>query len=274
MLTTVPFRRWVETHRLSTYLALTFLVTWGFWGAVLAVETTATTLLQLIGGFGPLLAAAITAWIAGDFRPWAAQLVRWQVPAQWWAYAVLVPVGIIALVSAGIVRFGGGIDLSRVPQLGSIATIFVLTFLRGGLEEPGWRGMALPLLQQRFNATVSSGVLGVIWTVWHLPLFITQGSSQAGSSLFLYGLGVIPLTVLLTVLYNNTRGSVLLAMVFHTMWNALQGVVSPAIIGPGTVPPTVLVLAVPWIVALAAIAIYSPEELSSSRLTDIPRFSA
>lgn len=240
---------------------------------MLMVDTAATTLLQLIGGFGPLVAAAVTAWVAGDFRPWAAQLVRWDVSAQWWAYAVLAPVGIIALASAGIVRFGGGVDFARLPQLGSVATIFVLTFLRGGLEEPGWRGMALPLLQQRFSAAVASGVLGVIWTGWHLPLFITQGSNQAGSSLLVYGLGVIPLSVLLTVLYNNTRGSVLLATIFHTMWNAVQGVVGPAIVGPGMVPPNVLVLAALWIVALVALAIHGADDLSSSRLRDIPRSS-
>lgn len=274
MATIGSLRQWAANNRLSTYLVLTFAVTWGFWGAVLIIETSAMTLLQLIGGFGPLIAAAITALIAGDFRPWATQLVRWQVPARWWAYAVLVPIGIISFVSVGTVVFGGGLDSARIPQISSIVMIFVLTFLRGGLEEPGWRGMALPLLQKRFNATIASGVLGVIWTVWHLPLFITGGTSQAGSSLLLYGLSVLPLTVLLTVLYNSTRGSVLLAMLFHTTWNAVQGVVGPAITGAGTVSPNVLILIVLWVAALVAIAIHGVEDLSYSRLTDIPRPSS
>lgn len=271
MTTIASLRQWVSNHRLNTYLALTFLVTWGFWGVVLVVETSAMTLLQLIGGFGPLIAAAITAWIAGDFRPWAAQLVRWQVPARWWAYAVLVPIGIVGLVSAVHVGFGGGLDPARIPQIGSIVMIFVVTFLQGGLEEPGWRGMALPLLQQRFNATIASVILGVIWAVWHLPLFVTQGSSQAGSSFLVFGLSVLPLTLLLTVLYNNTRGSVLLAMLFHTTWNATQGVVGPAITGAGTVSPNILILVVLWVAALVAIVIHGVEDLSPNRLTDILR---
>ncbi|MFC7098982.1 CPBP family intramembrane glutamic endopeptidase [Halobaculum marinum] len=271
MTTLASLRRRAATHRLGTYIALTFLVTWGFWGGVVLFEPSATTLLQLVGGFGPLIAAAITAWIAGDVRPWAAQLVRWRVPVRWWAYAVLVPGGIVGLVVVGSVGFGGGIDVSRLPGAGSIVAIGVLTFLRGGLEEPGWRGMALPLLQKRFNATVASGVLGVVWTTWHLPLFVTQGTNQAGSSLVLYGMSVLPLTVLLTVLYNNTRGSVLLAMLFHTTWNAIQGVVGPAITGAGRVSPNVLVLVVLWIAALGAIAIHGVSDLSGERLMEIPR---
>ena len=146
------------------------------------------TLLQLIGGFGPLIAAAITAWIAGDFRPWAAQLVRWQIPARWWAYAVLVPIGIVVLVNAVNVVFGGGLDPARIPQIGPIVMLFVLTFLQGGLEEPGWRGMALSLFQKRFNATIASVVLGVLWSM------------------------ASPI-----VRHANTRGSVLPTMLFHTV---------------------------------------------------------
>ncbi|WP_276259892.1 CPBP family intramembrane glutamic endopeptidase [Haloglomus litoreum] len=271
MTSLASLRQWAANRRLITYLALTFLVTWGFWGGVILVDTSATMLLQLIGGFGPLIAAAITAWIAGDVRPWAAQLVRWQVPLRWWAYAVLVPIGIISLVGVGSVVSGGGLDLARLPQVGTVITIFFWTFLRGGLEEPGWRGMALPLLQKRFNATIASVVLGVIWTTWHLPLFVTQGTNQAGSSLFLYGMSVLPLTFLLTVLYNNTRGSVLLAMLFHTTWNAIQGVIGPAITGAGIISPNVLVLIVLWIAALGAISIHGIRHLSNDRLTELPR---
>ncbi|MFC7138121.1 CPBP family intramembrane glutamic endopeptidase [Halobaculum litoreum] len=161
-------------------------------GVVLVVETPATTFLQLVGGLGPLVAAAVTARIAGDFRPWAAQLTRWRVPARWWVYAAVLPTGIVALVVALQVLAGGGLDPTRLPPVGTVVAIAVSTFLRGGLEEPGWRGMALPLLQKRLNATVASVVLGVVWTTWHLPLFVTAGSSQAGSSLLVYGLGVLP----------------------------------------------------------------------------------
>lgn len=267
-------RHWVADHRLSTFLVLTFLVTWGSWGVVLAVRTSAGSLLQLVGGFGPLVAAALTAWLADDLRPWAAQLVRWRVPARWWGYAALVPLGIVAALVGVHLLLGGDLDPRRLPPASGVVTIVLLTFLRGGLEEPGWRGMALPLLQDRFNATIASVVLAVIWTAWHLPLFITQGTSQAGVSLVVYGLSLLPLTVLLTVLYNNTRGSVLLAMLFHTLWNTTQAIVSPAVTGATSIPPDLLVLALLWAAALLAIGVYGVEDLSVTRLTDIPRRNA
>jgi membrane protease YdiL (CAAX protease family) len=98
---------------------------------------------------------------------------------------------------------------------------FVVILFTGGplQEEFGWRGYALPRLQGRFNALVSSIIIGFMWGLWHLPYFFI------GTELT-YAYGIIPqiitailLSILLTWLFNNTGGSVLVALIFHNMFN-------------------------------------------------------
>jgi membrane protease YdiL (CAAX protease family) len=92
----------------------------------------------------------------------------------------------------------------------------------GGIsEEFGWRGYALPRLQARWSALVSTIVLGVIWTVWHLPLWFLAGSSQQGSSFWLFLANLILTSILYTWLFNNAKGSILVAVVFHAISNTV-----------------------------------------------------
>ena len=96
---------------------------------------------------------------------------------------------------------------------------FISIFLfRGPLQEEfGWRGYALPRLESRFNALVSSIILGVIWFSWHIPYYTMVGDEAIFQSQFI-GLFIshIFLTILITWLYNNTGGSILVTLIFHT----------------------------------------------------------
>jgi len=106
--------------------------------------------------------------------------------------------------------------LELVPQ---IMLLFVIVGIVNG-EELAWRGFALPRLQAKYNALTSSLILGVIWTMFHLPLFFTvTGSSQADWSFASFTISTLAITVLYTWLYNNTRGSVLLAYLLHAAAN-------------------------------------------------------
>ena len=101
-----------------------------------------------------------------------------------------------------------------------VVRFFVILLTGGPLQEEfGWRGYVLPRLQSRFNALVSSVIVGFMWGLWHLPyLFIGTEITHA--------YGIIPetitailLSILLTWLFNNTRGSVLVSLIFHNMFN-------------------------------------------------------
>jgi membrane protease YdiL (CAAX protease family) len=263
----------VRSHRFVAFVVLTFAVTWTCWGVVLLVETAQRPLLQVLGGLGPLIAGGVVAWLAGEFAPWTAQLRRWRVSPGWWAFAAGVPVALILVVTGVHLAVGGTVSLDALPPVGALAPILLATLLRGGLEEPGWRGLALPVLQERYGALTASVLLAVVWTAWHLPLFVTQGTSQVGSSLLVYGLSLVPLTVLFTVLYNHTA-SVLLAMLLHTVWNGFQGWFGPVLGGSPSVSPNVVLLVVLWLVGAVAVLGYGTDTLGPRRVTLVASESA
>jgi membrane protease YdiL (CAAX protease family) len=108
----------------------------------------------------------------------------------------------------------------------SIVPMFIVIGLVNG-EEIGWRGFALPRLQAKYNALTSSLVLGMIWTIFHLPLFFTvTGSSQADWSFVSFLVSTVAMSVLYTWMYNNTRASVLMAYLFHAAANTWSQVFS------------------------------------------------
>jgi membrane protease YdiL (CAAX protease family) len=130
----------------------------------------------------------------------------------------------------GYLVMGSSLSLSHVPPLYMFIPGFSMKFvLDAGLgEELGWRGFALPRLQNRYGALVSGLIVGVLWWLWHLPLFFVEGAGQytmAQEFGFLptflgYGVFVVSAAVTYTWLFNNTRGSVLLVAVYHGSMNA------------------------------------------------------
>ena len=107
---------------------------------------------------------------------------------------------------------------------------FVAILVLGGPlgEEPGWRGFALPRLLGRMNALAASLVLGILWVVWHLPLFWLEGSSQAGGSIPLFAGAVCAFSFLFTWAYLKTGSNLFAAVLFHSGINTAS-VVSGAL---------------------------------------------
>lgn len=168
----------------------------------------------------PVVAGFLTWRQAGTLRPLWAQVTRWRVGWHWFGVAVALPVAIIATALAGLnVLTGEGPAEERItgPTIVILFVLYVLVV--GGPEEPAWRGYALPRLQNLFDATTASLVLGAIWALWHLPLWFLPGAPQNGSPFVLFALMSLGLCVIYTWLYNSTHGSVLIVMVFHAMWN-------------------------------------------------------
>lgn len=127
----------------------------------------------------------------------------------------------ISVLSKNTPPFSSPLEL--IPQ---IAILFLIIGIVNG-EELGWRGFALPRLQAKYNAMTSSLILGVIWSVFHLPLFFTlTGSSQADWSFTNFLVSTVAMTILYTWMFNNSRGSVLLAYLFHAAANTWSQVFS------------------------------------------------
>jgi membrane protease YdiL (CAAX protease family) len=112
--------------------------------------------------------------------------------------------------------------LESVPLL--FLSLFPLTFFVSGLaEEPGWRGFALPRLQERYGPLPGSLILGLLWACWHLPLFLTSFEGHAGSGLLTvlgFIIGTTGMTIVITWVFNHTQGSLLLAMLGHAALDA------------------------------------------------------
>ena len=173
---------------------------------------------------GPFLAAIITAAVVGGragLRAYFRRLIQWRVGVGWYILAFLAPVAGWAVVAYLNVLLGSAPpSLAQLARWSSIVTatlIFLVNPLTGAFEEPGWRGYALPLLLRRHSALVASAGLGVMWMVWHVPLFVTGFIPWADAAM------LFPLTFVFTALYLRTSGSVLIAFVLHASINGAGG---------------------------------------------------
>ena len=173
--------------------------------------------------------------------------VLWHV-GFWWYLFVLI--GFPALIVLSILVLPGAIAVFRAPAPGFVFTYlvnYVLFFILGGPlgEEPGWRGFALPRWQQRSGPLVGTLILGVLWGLWRLPLFLIPGYDGAGTSFagisipFIeFLISITALSVIVTWVFNNTRGSLLLVMLLltslYTAFNTFLARLFPSL--PGHAP--------------------------------------
>ena len=185
----------------------------------------------LIAAYSASLAGVIlTAIVSGKagLREMFRRLRIWRVGIGWWAFALfafaLMYLGGLVLAT---LFSGSTLNLNLAQPLYMFVPLFIMKFfLDAGLgEELGWRGFLLPRLQARYSALVSSLIIGIVWGLWHLPLFMLEGMSPTYEfgqaigilpALLAYTMIiVVPYAILFTWMYNNTKGSLLLAFVFH-----------------------------------------------------------
>ena len=210
----------IRRYPLISFFVLAFVFSWWPW----PLDVLGLAPSPLIG-FGPFLAAVVVLASTGGRAAVVALLhrtVRWRVRPLWYAVALVLPLVLAASATLLNVLLGAGTptrgQLLTWPAL--VPTFFLLLLvpgIGGAWEEPGWRGFAQPKLQVSYSALAASLVLGVIWAVWHVPLMI-KGTIPFTDLIF-----VVASTVVFTWLLNNTAGSVLLAMLMHTMNNVVGG---------------------------------------------------
>lgn len=231
--------------RLLAFFLLTFLVTWSVWFAASGLAAPGNTgffggrgPVFLLGVFAPaLVALALTAHDEGrtGVMRLLARIGHWRVGARWYVLAISY-FAVIKLAAALVHRVVTGAwppfgDTSVVLMLLGIA---VSTLAQAG-EEVGWRGYALPRLAQHLGLGGASLVLGAVWAVWHLPLFVLPDSGSSGQSFLVYLLHVMALSVVFAFLYWKTDGSLLLVMLLHSAVNNTTGIV-PAAVGGAITP--------------------------------------
>jgi uncharacterized protein len=244
---TSSFKRLISGHPLLAYFVLAFVGSWAsLLPFALSREVNGLGLLPYrlpdsafyIGGIlftfaGPALASlAVTAIISG--RAGVGQLLRrcvqWRVGIGWYLIAIF---GLLLVPLLGYSVFlGVNLPLALLVHWPLLLTVFlpqgVLIILTASFaEELGWRGFALPRLQQRYGPLLGTVILGTLHGLWHLPAFFTQilgPFSLPGYAGFL--ISAIAVTFLYTWIFNHTRGSVLLATLTHGFSDASLGLVA------------------------------------------------
>ena len=217
----------VKQHPLITFFVLTYALAWILWLPLVVLRDTIPStqglVLVLLGSSIPsLLAIVLTAIVLGRgaLRKLLGRLLIWRVDPRWYLVVVLGP----AALAGGIVVFNaslGGPAISiNVPLLAAVITLAFHIFPGSALgEEIGWRGYALPRMQDGRSALSASLIIGPIWALWHLPLFFTGQAFRSPSILVPFVISGIALSVILTWVYNTTGGSLLLVVLLHATAN-------------------------------------------------------
>jgi membrane protease YdiL (CAAX protease family) len=170
---------------------------------------------------------------AGNWHDyWARVFDVSRIPARWYAIIFLFAPVLFTIAVLLDLASGGSDAAAQVGKTfasfqsapSTIVPFLLVTLINGPIpEELGWRGYVLDQLQARWSALAASIILGVVWTIWHLPLFFFAGMKHdvGVQSLWfwLFVLQTIPVTIIFTWIFNNTSRSTLGAILFHFMAN-------------------------------------------------------
>ena len=218
--------------QLLTYFGLAYLISWTIWlplyGKVFGLNDLPALAFQHgLGSLGPMLAALITTFIFSK-KKGVLILLKKCLPVNHIIYlliALLSPF-LLAILSSIIsyfingnpIKLSGLLTTKEFPNF-NLFTFFIYNLLFFGFgEEVGWRGFALPRLQNKMNAFTASVILTFFWAVWHIPLFFYRpGFTSLGfAGIFGWIFSLLTGSILLTWLYNSSRASILICAIFHT----------------------------------------------------------
>jgi len=217
-----------KKNMLTPFLLITFGLTWGiaailmlFYDQVTAIfgELTMSNPLFILAVYSPGFAGVFMVWRKyglGSLGRFFRRLTLWRMSPWWWLFLIL---GIPAFMYIGAAMKGALYEPFPFSPWYQVFPALALALFLGPIEEFGWRGFALPLLQRRFSPFWAGLVIGVIWMIWHIPAFLIGGTLQSAWSFFPYFFGGVAMSVIFTAIFNDSRGSLLLAALLHFQLN-------------------------------------------------------
>ena len=211
------------------FLIIAFGLAWGILALFIFLPDQMTALFGQLTGQHPLFFLAVYAPAIAAFtvitvragvsglRRYLSRLLLWRCSPYWYLFLILV-IPVIYLAGSAI---KGNLTAEIFPfaSFGSLMLALLFTAIKGPIEEFGWRGLALPLLQRKLAPIWAALVLGVIWGFWHLPAFLLSGTPQSGWSFMPFFIGSVAISVIVTPLFNSSHGSILLPALFHFLLN-------------------------------------------------------
>lgn len=232
-----------KPRSLIVFFTLSCLISWAVWmPALLASHNLIAfkidpTLSGSLGAIGPSLAALITIAIYDGkpgFRDLLKRLLTWRVGLRWYLFVLLWASSLSLAVTVSSILLGSPapdftqppfveVFANLPPALANLSPFIFLPFfffqqlLFGSSmgEEPGWRGYALPRMRFQHGSWRAGILLGLLWGLWHLPLWLTKGNAAQETFIVWHYLELVATSVLFEWVYKNTQGSLLLALLFH-----------------------------------------------------------
>jgi membrane protease YdiL (CAAX protease family) len=209
----------------AAFFFLTYMFSWGIWRLAPALLPGAGRGLRIavhtMGLCGPTVAAMVMSAILygrQGVTDLLKQITRWRVGVAWYLFALFstLAIGLAAIGTHAL--FGGA-----TPPLNFHVVPALIPLPAGLPEEYGWRGFALPHLLKKRSALVASLIIALFWVVWHIPI---SPMMKRVPFLGLFLLEVIPLSIFFSWLYINSRGSILLAVLYHLVYNMVVNVLN------------------------------------------------
>jgi len=220
------------------FFLLTFAYSWVIWipsvldgiGIELPfIVTGYSTVVVIIGAFAPMM-AAITLVVREEgwkgTRVFLGQVLDFRIKPVYLVLALALPVLIHAI--AHYLALAVGLDVAKTlipteipiaPIVLAIPTFILMLVIGGGQEEFGWRGYAQEPLQEKIGVIPASLVIGVIWGIWHLPLWFMAGDLHSAYSFLAFVMMTTSISIVYAWLYNSSGKKLIVVMFFHAMNN-------------------------------------------------------
>ena len=209
---------------LAPFLLITFGLAWTILALYILLPGMMTALFGEVSGHHPLFILAVWAPAVAAFilitryvgltglRRFLSRMLLWRCHPVWYGFLMGVP---LMFYAGAAVKGNLFTDPFPFSSGAALLSAIAMTFILGPMEEFGWRGVALPLLQRRFAPIWAALLLGGIWGIWHLPAFLLSGTPQSAWSFTPFLVGSVALSLMVTPLFNASQGSLLLPYLFH-----------------------------------------------------------
>lgn len=248
--------RTLATHPIRAFLGLTYALSWALWIPQAVADSVGagwSVPFWELGIFSPTVAALVLGWMLARWEGVLScmdGLLRVRVEPRWYALIVLLPIVVAMVIFAVTAVFDPNLTPGNLFPWDTLPALFLGVLVSAGLgQELGWRGFALPGLQRERSAFSASILLGVAWSLWHLPLLFIEGAAPAGVPVLWLMALVVPFSVILTWLYNSTGGSLLLVVLLVAGFRTALSFLHPALETGVHIAMTIL-LVVFWVSAL------------------------
>jgi membrane protease YdiL (CAAX protease family) len=242
----------------AAFFLLTFSFSWGVWWLLGSLVSGASwgwrIPVHTVGLCGPTVAALVLSGLLYGRQgiiDLLKRIVRWRVGFGWYLFALFSTL-IIGLTAIGVHTLAGGVN----PPMNLQIVLAQAAIPPAGLpEEYGWRGFALPHLLKKRSALASSLIIALFWLAWHIPI---SPVLKHISFLGLFLLEVIPLSILFSWLYINSRGSILLVVLYHFVANWVVYVLNI----PGSPSLWAVYIGLNWLLAALVVVRYRASRLT------------